>query len=249
MTVTQAALLGLLYWVALSKFGYTFQHFLRQPITLSLPIGIIMGNIPQAIIIGATLQLIYIGLVAPGANLPADEAAAACIAIPIALSTNMSPEMAVALAVPLGIMGVFLDQIRRTVNAVFVHMADKYAEEANTTGIYRAAWLWPLLFQLPLRFFPVFFATLYGSEALDAFMKAVPKWLIHGFEIAGGVLPALGFALTIMVIGRRTLLPYFIAGFFLVKYGLLTTMSAAIFGACIAFLHIQFQPVDKGGTN
>lgn len=236
--VTQAVLLGLLYWFAWSKIGYSFQHFMRQPLTLAFPIGLIMGNMPDAVIIGATLELIYMGLIAPGAHIPADEGLAACIAIPIALKTHMTPEMAVALAVPLGVMGIFIDGVRRTLNAFFVHMADKYAEEANTSGIYRCAGIWPLLLQLPLRFIPVFLAAMYGADAVSSFMTVVPKWIIHGVEVTGGVLPALGFALTIMVIGRRSLLPYFIIGFFLVKYASINIMSAAIFGTSIAFLHV-----------
>lgn len=236
----QALFIGLLYWFTQVKWGYTFQNIFRQPLTLSLILGLMMGDVHKAIIIGANLELIYMGMIAPGANIPADEALAGCIAIPIALSTNMSPEMAVAFAVPFGILGVFLDQIRRTVNATWVHMADRYAEEANVKGIVTAAWLWPALFQLPLRALPVAFATYYGADAVSAFISSVPRWIIHGLEVTGGMLPALGFAITMMVIGRKNLLPYFIAGFFMIKYANLPIMAAAIFGSVVAFLHIQF---------
>ena len=46
-------------------------------------------------------------------------------------SVGMNAEAAVALAVPFGVLGVFMDQLRRTINATWVHMADKYAEELN----------------------------------------------------------------------------------------------------------------------
>lgn len=242
---TQAILLGFLYWIPWMSFGYTFRHSFRQPITISLFIGLIMGNVPDAIIIGASIQVIYLGLVPAGGNMPADEALAACIAIPIALKTGMSPQMAVALAIPLGVMGLFLDQVRRTVNAAFVHMADEYAQKCNTRGIFLCAALYPALFQIPLRVTPVALAFIYGPDAVSAFMKAVPTWLLHSFEIMGGVLPALGFALTIMAIGRRSLIPYFIAGFFLVKYSAMNIMAAAIFGTCMAFLHIVLTENNK----
>lgn len=248
MSAFQALLIGILYWIPWTRFGYTFQHIFRQPLSLALFIGLIMGDVPNAIIYGASLNLIYMGLIAAGANIPADEALAACIAIPIALTTNMSPEMAVALAVPVGVLGVFLDQVRRTLNSIWVQMADKYAETANIAGILRCAWLWPPLLQVVLRIPIVFLAGLYGSEAVGAFMNSIPKWLVHAFEVTGGMLPALGFAITIMVIGKRNLLPYFVAGFFLVKYANIPTMAAAIFGVCIALLHIQLAP-QKGGVD
>jgi len=237
----QALLLGILYWFADARIGYTLGWIFRQPINLAFFIGLIMGNMHDAIIIGASIELLYLGLVAPGANIPADEGLASCIAIPIALKTHMSPQAAVAFAVPLGVLGVFIDQIRRTVNAIFVHMADKYAAECNTRGIYLAATIYPLLVTLPLRVVPVTVAAVYGAGAVSAFMKSVPQWVIHAFEITGGVLPALGFALTMMIIGRRNLLPYFVGGFFLVKYAGMNIMAAAVFGTCMALIHIQLE--------
>lgn len=243
--VIQAILLGLIYWIPWMGIGYTFRHSFRQPITISLFIGLILGNVPDAVMIGASIQVIYLGLIPAGGNMPADEAIAACIAVPIALKTGMNPQLAVALAIPFGVMGLFLDQVRRTVNAFFVHMADKYAEQCNTRGIFLAATVYPALFQIPLRVTPVALAYLYGPDAVNAFMKTVPVWLLHGLEIMGGVLPGLGFAMTIMVIGRRNLLPYFIAGFFLVKYSNMNIMAAAIFGTCMAFIHIVLQPENN----
>jgi mannose/fructose/N-acetylgalactosamine-specific phosphotransferase system component IIC len=49
------------------------------------------------------------------------------IAVPIALQSNLEPAVAVTLAVPVGLLGVLLDYIRRTVNAAWIHMADSYA--------------------------------------------------------------------------------------------------------------------------
>lgn len=243
--IIQALLIGIIYLIPTSRFGYSFSHIAKLPLVVALPIGIVLGDVPQAIKIGATLSMLYMGLIPAGSNIPADECLAACIAIPVALKTNMSPEVAVTLALPVGILGVFFDQIRRTANAFFVHLADKYAEEANTSGIRKAATLYPFILQIFLRVIPVFIATLYGGEAIGAFMDSIPEWLVHGLEVAGGVLPGLGFALTIMVIGKKKLIPYFIIGFFLVQYAQIPTMAAAIFGACIAFLHIQFE-TSKG---
>ena len=47
---------------------------------------------------------------------------------------------------------------------------------------------------------------------------------------------ALGFAITIMVIGKKSLLPWFIGGFFAVLYLKVDIMAMAIFGTCVAFL-------------
>lgn len=115
----------------------------------------------------------------------------------------MDPNLAIALAIPFGVIGVFLDQLRRTLNAAWVHMADKHAETANMAGIMRCAFLYLALLGLVLRFLVVFAANYFGQDVVESFLKLMPHWLTHSFEIMGGILPALGFAITIMVIGKE----------------------------------------------
>ena len=122
---------GIYWWIMKTDIGYAITHAIRQPLFVALPIGIMMGNVSLAIQIGAAIQLLYIGLVAAGSNLPADDCLAGLIAIPIAVQTGLSTELAIAIAVPVGIMGAFVDQLRKTINVVFVHMADKYAEQGD----------------------------------------------------------------------------------------------------------------------
>lgn len=227
---------GLWYWIVKTDIGYGITHAIRQPLFVAVPVGLMMGDLPQAILIGAAIQILYIGLVAAGSNLPADDALAGLIAIPIALATDLSPALAVAIAVPIGIAGVFIDQVRKTANITFVHMADRYAEDANTRGIMLANLVFPTILGFFLRFPVVFFAVLLGAGAVESVLAAVPEWLTHGFAVAGGLLPALGFALTMFVIGRKDLLPWFFIGYFLVQYSGIPVAGAAIFGACAVIL-------------
>lgn len=241
--------MGLLYWLARLRLGYTFSAMFLQPVVLSAIIGMLYGNLPQAMIIGGGIQLIYLGVTStPGGNVPADPALATCIAVPIALQAGMDPKMAITLAVPFGVLGAFVDQLRRTANAIWVHMADKYAKQCNLKGIYLCAFLFPALFGLILRFPPVFVATYFGNKVVEAFLKSLPVWLTHSFEIMGGILPALGFAISILVINKKNLLPFFIIGFFIVEYAKLSIMGAAIFGTCLAFIFTRII-LNKEGAN
>lgn len=246
MSFGLALFTGLWYWFFAGAPGYTIHYVFKQPIVMALPIGLILGDVPTAMKIGAAIEMVYIGMVAAGANLPADECLAGLIAIPIALKAGIDPETAVTLAIPFGILGVFMDQLRRTINVHFGHKADQYALEGNTKGIGRCAILYPMLVGILLRFPPVFVANLYGPGLVEAFIESIPEWILHGFSIAGGLLPALGFAITIFVIGKRNLIPFFIIGFFLVKYLELNIMAAAIFGTCIALLVVLMKNDERG---
>jgi D-glucosaminate-specific PTS system IIC component len=236
-TLGIAIAMGLYYWFARLRLGYTFSGMLCQPITVGFYVGLVTGDMSLSMTIAAGIQLVYLGVTStPGGNVPSDPALAASIAIPIAVSVHMSAEAAIALAVPFGVIGVFMDQIRRTINATWVHMADRYAENLNFKGIYLAAFLYPAMLGFILRFPVVFAANYFGKSAITKILAVLPEKLMHSFEVMGTILPALGFALMIMVIGKKSLIPYFMLGFVVVIYFEAEIMAVAIIGVCIAFL-------------
>lgn len=248
-TMGIAIVMGVYYWFARLRFGYTISSALLQPATIGVVVGLITGQMVLAMQIGAALQLVYLGVTStPGGNVPNDPCLAGCIAIPLGVMSNMTPELAVALAVPFGVIGVFVDQLRRTTNAIWVHMADKYAESANTAGIMRCAFLFPALMGFLIRFPFVFVINLFGAEWANALIEALPDVLIHSFEVMGGILPALGFALTIMVIGKKELIPFFFLGYFAVAYLEIPVMGMAIFGLIIALVLRMIMFPDATGA-
>ena len=161
---------------------------------------------------------------------------ASAVAIPLALAGGLSAEMAVSLAVPFGLLGVFLDQIRRTSNIYWLHKADKYASEGNEKGIFMCGTWYPLAVTFLIRFVPVFALLFLGSDAVYTILEILPGWLTTGLSVAGGLLPAIGFAIILKSIGNAKLLPFFFIGFFAIQYLGISTMAAAIFGACIALI-------------
>lgn len=232
-----AVIAGLLYFIGTSRIGYGLsQGATDSPIFYGLIMGLLFGDIVTGLVIGGTIQMMYLGLVATGGNIPADEALAGIVAIPIALKTGISVEMAVAIAFPFGVLGVFLDQIRRTTNTFWIHKADTYAKNGDSKGIYKMAVTVPLLVAFLLRFVPVFIITFFGAEAVTLIVEMMPQWLLNSLSIAGGILPAVGFALIILTIGKLKIMPFYFLGFFLVAYFNIPTMGAAIFGTIIALV-------------
>ncbi len=240
MSVGLALTFGVLYWLATNKLWYGALHLTRQPLVLAVPIGIIMGDLPGAMKIGAALQMIYLGAIAPGGTLPSDEALAACITIPLALTAGISPELAVPIAMPLGILGVLIDNIKRTYHSYFVNRTDLAAENMDKKAMGRNSHWYPIWASIPLRIIPVFLALLYGVDAIQAFLQALPVWATNGLAVAGGLLPALGFAITIMVIGKESLLPYFVLGFAIAAYSGMNMIGLSVIAICIALLQSQF---------
>lgn len=139
-TVIIAIVMGIMYWwcrgMILSYFGFLF---ISSPVTVGLVAGLLMGQPMQGLIIGGGIALVFAGIFAPGANLPTDECLAATCVIPIAIGSGMSATTAIALAVPVGLLGSFVTNLRKVINTYFVAKANKYAEEGNADAIWRCA--------------------------------------------------------------------------------------------------------------
>lgn len=242
-----AIISGLLYFLGTSRIGYGLTNVVGTPVSLGFIFGLLTGHPTEGLILGASINLIYLGVVFTGGNAPSDGCLAACIAIPVALELGLDANQAVMIAVPFGILGAFVDQIRRTSNLIWLHKADKYAEEGNEVGIYKCAMLYPTIVAFFIRFVPVFVINLFGADFVEALLKFLPAFVTTGLSVAGGILPAIGFAVIIMSIGRKELMPFFFIGFFAVKYLGVGTMACAVFGLCIATL-VFFKESKKEGN-
>ncbi len=243
----QAVLIGLLYWFCRTNMFHTFTTRLANcPMALAVPIGIIMGDVRQAVIIGAFVQALYVGIIAGlGGVVAIDKALATCLSIPIAMKAGMTPELAVTMAIPFGLLGTVTVNIFKMVMTYFVHVADRYAEEGDARKIRLLAFVYPLLVGLPLNVIPVTAIVYLGPDVVSSLLGLIPDALVHGLSVAGGILPALGFAMTMRTIGQRRLLPFFFAGFFLIQYFKLNTVGAAIFGTIIAITYVQLQGGER----
>ncbi|CDA33825.1 putative uncharacterized protein [Firmicutes bacterium CAG:536] len=238
--ILMAVVMGLMYWIARGMIGGYFAFFfIASPIVVGVVAGLIYGDLKQGLIIGGGIAAAFAGIIAPGGNLPTDSALAATTVIPIALATGLSAEQAIAFAVPMGLVGSFVTNLRKIVNVIFVHRADKCAENGDSAGLTRCAIIYPPLIELPLLFLPVFLVVMFGQDAMLAFMNSVPTWVMHGLEVAGGVMPAIGFALIMNMIGKSKMIPYTIVGFILVKCMGLNNITAGLMAGCAAFLVVM----------
>ena len=238
-TVIIAIVMGIMYWwcrgMILSYFG---SLFISSPVTVGLVAGLLMGQPMQGLIIGGGIALVFAGIFAPGANLPTDECLAATCVIPIAIGSGMNATTAIALAVPVGLLGSFVTNLRKVINTYFVAKANKYAEEGNADAIWRCATIYPALLAIPLLFLPVFIINMVGQDVVINIMKALPTFVTHGLEVAGGVLPALGFALIMNMIGKNKLIPFVFLGYIVVSVGGVNSLTAGIIAICIAFITV-----------
>ena len=130
ISLTQAILLGLFCGIAKCCIPYTAGAFMYNTVIFNAVIvGAVLGDMPQAMMIGASLQLIYLGVIAAGGNQPTDPCLAAYVAIPVAMASGLNTNAAVALAVPVGLLGVQISNLLYLAAGFFAQKADVYAEK------------------------------------------------------------------------------------------------------------------------
>ena len=246
ITVIRAAIVGILYWLGMSRGNFLFCTVFRAPTVLGVLIGALYGNVELGLMYGATIGMMSIGGIVAGGNITADTAMSSCIAIPVAITANMSPEAAAAVAVPIGSLGVYLNNIRRTINSWWVRRTDLAIENRNYKKANFNSFLGPWLGHFVLLFPPVFLANLVGVNFIAGFVEKIPELLMHGLSVAGSCLPACGFAVSLVMIGKRRYLAYFTIAFFLTTITHMTSLTAVILGVCLALIIMQ---LENGNSN
>ena len=213
-----------------------------SPLMTGLIAGIVMGDVQQAMIITAAIQLIYMGVFSPGGTMPSEPSIAAAIAVPVALMGNLQPEAAIAVAVPVGLLGAYLYQFRFFINTFLGKYTDKAVEDLNDGAIVRSIILYPTIASF-LLFVPLVFVALYfGAPVIADVITALEGTVVfHILTVVGGGLAAIGIATTIYVIGRKDYMVFFLLAYLMsvVLASLSITMvTYAIVGALIAAIFV-----------
>lgn len=211
---------------------------LSRPIQAGFAAGLIMGDPKLGLAVGATLQLMILGVgTYGGASIP-DYMTGALLGTVFGVTSGKGLEFAIGLAIPIGLFLVQLDVLARFTNTYFQHRADKYAEEGNIKGIERMNILGVLPWGLS-RAIPVFLATIFGSQIVQGLLKIFPTWLMNGLKVAGGILPALGIAILIKYLPVKKYFAYLAIGFVLAAYLNVSMVGVAIAGFALAYIVYQ----------
>jgi mannose/fructose/N-acetylgalactosamine-specific phosphotransferase system component IIC len=218
---------------------------LERPIFMGAVVGLIMGDVRSGLVIGATIELAYLGLFAIGGAQPPDVITAGILGTAFAISAGQGPGEALAVALPTSLLGQMLWIGLLSLYSGLMHRGDRYAAEANVKGIVRLHWLGGLGMFL-LYFVIVFLGFLLGKDAIQSFFNVIPAWFKTGLTVATGIFPALGFALLLNMLWRKSLVPYLVIGFALVVYFKLGLLAVAILGVALAVLHVQFTRAGRG---
>ncbi|MCH4171732.1 MAG: PTS sugar transporter subunit IIC [Lactobacillus sp.] len=212
---------------------------LGRPIVVGPLIGLLLGDLPTGLTIGASLETIFMGIVNIGGASAAEPGLASALAVAFAINMHGGLGVALPLAIPLGIIGLQIKTLLYVaVVGPFASRFDTLAAEGNERGIVRLHFgLWGL--QWFLYALIPFFAMLVGSSATQAALKLIPAVIVHGLTVAGNVLPAVGMAMLMKILWDKNISVFYFLGFLIVAYFKIPLIAVAVMGVIIAILIAQ----------
>lgn len=208
---------------------------LSRPLVLAPLAGLALGDVHQGIIIGATLELIFMGNIKVGAAIPPDTITGGVLGTAFAIMSGKGTSIALTLAIPISILAEMLVSSLFVFRSVFTNKFMEYAQEGNYRKIQRLHILSGLL--KPVLMGLITFLSLeLGSDAMRAFLDRIPAWVNSGLQVAGNMLPALGFALLMNLMYTKRVAAYFFLGFILAAWLKLPVIAIGGLGIIIALI-------------
>lgn len=251
MQLWQAILIGLFAYLGRNQVPWLFGttggfYAVGRPLVAGLIVGLILGNVEAGILAGIAVQAIFIGQIVPGGAMPSDLNLAAYVGIPLAIVAGGDANTAVGLAVPIGILGVALHNLTMTVNAIWVHRADKYAAEGNARQV-RISNILGTLIPFIERFGIITLTLYFGAGFAESLIDNLPQLVLDFLAVAGRLLPALGFAVLLnQMVAERWTISLFILGWVVMTALEITITSLLLIAIAIALLFAM--AADRSGN-
>ena len=235
MSLFTALLIAVIVWLLMSLEAWLAYPMINVPLVISPIIGIILGDLTQGVMIGATLQLVFLGVMQIGGTLPADASLGAAIGTAFAISMNQSAEVALTFAVPVALLGSFLTLFGYLLRGLFNPLVEKLCATGNTKGLERIHVALAFLPELPKGI--VLFVALYvGTGFAQEIIDAIPQTVINGLDYASDLMPAVGIALLLRMMWSKKMSVYFFLGVLLVAFFQLNMLGVAATGVVIAVI-------------
>lgn len=233
------AIVLILYTIIAVIDQISIQCGLYTPLFAAVITGALLGDLQTGLIIGATLQLMTLGVATYGGATVPDYLSGAIMGTTYAIISGQGAEYGIALAIPIGLLLTQMDILGRMANSFFQHYADRCAEKGDYKGVERANLLGILPWTLS-RVIPVALGLCFGEAVVNSVNAIIPAWFMTGLKTAGAILPAMGMAILMRYLPIKKYYAYFIIGFVMIAYGgaSFTVMAAALIGFALAALHL-----------
>ncbi|WP_279022546.1 PTS mannose/fructose/sorbose/N-acetylgalactosamine transporter subunit IIC [Gibbsiella quercinecans] len=239
MDIIQAVLIvALAFWIVIDQQGLCLSTWF--PIMVSFFSGLILGDMTTAMMIGGTFQLMSLGVANIGGSSVPNWGLATLVGIYVAMksTSNIDEAKAIALAVgvPVGMLGIQLDVLAKLLNTYVANAAQKAANNKKYHKMNMILWIGPLIFGLSTAI-PAALCVIFGDTIVTMILSIVPQWFTDGLSIAGNLLPVVGIALLLQVMPVKKYLSMLLIGFVVSAYLKLPILGISVLGFAFAYYY------------
>jgi len=171
--------------------------------------------------------------------MPADMGLAGILGTAYAIAGGLDAQTALALAVPIGILGTIVWYLRMTFDSVFVHMIDRFIEKEQYHKIWIGNVLLPQIFAFVICVVPCTLAAYFGANYIQGILNLLSGRILTVFQIIGGMMPALGIGITLLYIFKGEARVFLFIGFILAVYSRLGLLTLGVIALLVAIVYVQ----------
>ena len=212
-----ALLATLAYFICYGGNWLFGQCMIERPIIVGTVTGLFLGDLQTGIIIGGSLEAIYMGV----------------MATTFAITAGLSLEEAITLAVPVGLIFNSLGIVWRLIGNLWNPWYMKLCQTGDASGVMKLQ-LVSWFVNYFTRSILIFLCIYLGTGAVQAVVSNLPQPILNGLNVAAGMLGAVGMALLMRMLVNKETVGWLFVGFVLAAYLKLPALPIAIIGVVIA---------------
>lgn len=240
-TLVSAVLVGLVGVFCMLDSRLLGRLNFEQPLIGATLVGVVLGDVPTGLAVGAATELVSMGLVSVGAAVPPDMVLGGIVASAFACLTGASAETAMTIAIPVAVLGQLLGIVFRSIIVVLAHIADAAIEQGQFKKAYRMHIVFGTILYSLMYFLPIFVAVYAGTDVVQMVVDMIPAWVTDGLNVASKILTAYGLALLLSMMLNKGMTVFLILGFMLASYLGISVTAVAIFGVLLALILMSIK--------
>lgn len=152
-----------------------------RPIVVSPIVGLALGDLKTGLLIGATLELVFMGAIQIGGAVPPDVLVGSGLGTAFAIMNGQGADVALALALPIAVVAQSLKVIVFIMRSWFMDFALKLASKADIKGLHILN-IAGLLLQCIMYFVVTFVAIAVGADAVESIIASIPEGIMGGLK-------------------------------------------------------------------
>ncbi|WP_297036327.1 PTS sugar transporter subunit IIC [uncultured Enorma sp.] len=215
---------------------------MERPIFTGFLVGLVLGDVTTGILIGAQLELVFLGVVFVGNATSAEPTTGTGIAVAFSVLYGLSMDAAIALGITLSYVCLAFQAVEPAIAEVYQTITDRFIEQDKQRSFEITAVLLTLL-EVSISPFIAFLAVAFGGDLVQSLMDNMPAFVMTGISAAGAMLPAVGIAVLASMLWDTKMSIYFLFGFFVMKYMGLEIIFLAMIAIFIAATEL-FHAMD-----